>query len=249
MMIAHASVAHPVFDRCQMARTCKYDIITSNHYNKYNQWSHACAVCTLWAHACLSSYEHLCVRHVVAWQRQGHAVTCNQYAAMKHAALERPIVQNVTVRVPGRLPVTVGASSSGAQAQARRRDKAFRVEMTSQLSPGTPQSQMSLTWWFNGRGDQLPTTVSDVALPMPPYSESKYKCLVAAGAHGLTLTEDCRLLCGGRFCTSQKLTCVLYPCRPVQGKPTAWLFAGSKPQNRLKRPIQRRDIAGAPCIP
>ncbi|GFH07798.1 hypothetical protein HaLaN_02655 [Haematococcus lacustris] len=41
-------------------------------------------------------------------------------------ALERPIAQSGTVRVPGRLPVTVGASSSGAQAQARRRDKARR---------------------------------------------------------------------------------------------------------------------------
>ncbi|KAJ9524073.1 hypothetical protein QJQ45_022569, partial [Haematococcus lacustris] len=50
------------------------------------------------------------------------------------------------------LPVSVGASSSGEQAQAQRKDKAFRVKMTTQLSPGTPQSQMSLTWWFNGRG-------------------------------------------------------------------------------------------------
>ncbi|KAJ9519127.1 hypothetical protein QJQ45_007681 [Haematococcus lacustris] len=71
------------------------------------------------------------------------------------AAFERPIAHSGTVRVPGRLPVTVGASSSGAQAQAQRKDKAFRVKMTTQLSPGTPQSQMSLTWWFNGRGDQL----------------------------------------------------------------------------------------------
>ncbi|GFH30072.1 hypothetical protein HaLaN_28854 [Haematococcus lacustris] len=51
------------------------------------------------------------------------------------AAFKRLIAQNVTVRVPGRLPVSVGASSSGAQAQAQRKDKAFRVEMTTQLSP------------------------------------------------------------------------------------------------------------------
>ncbi|GFH06844.1 hypothetical protein HaLaN_01551, partial [Haematococcus lacustris] len=76
------------------------------------------------------------------------------------AAFKRPIAQSGTVRVPGRLPVTVGASSSGEQAQARRKDKAFRVKMTTQLSPGTPQSQMSLTWWFNGRGDRLPRACS-----------------------------------------------------------------------------------------
>ncbi|GFH09426.1 hypothetical protein HaLaN_04564 [Haematococcus lacustris] len=48
-------------------------------------------------------------------QKRAHMPQCKKATHLK-AALERPIAQNVTVRVPGRLPVTVGASSSGAQA-------------------------------------------------------------------------------------------------------------------------------------
>ncbi|GFH08221.1 hypothetical protein HaLaN_03151 [Haematococcus lacustris] len=114
----------------------------------------------------------------VRWETGLHASVPRRRTL--HPAL-RPIAQSGTVRVPGRLPVTVGASSSGAQAQARRTTKAFKI--IAQFLPGTPFAVCTSFMCM------LPWTVLPISTPNLPMSKAKHS-YQADEYNGITISSD-----------------------------------------------------------